>query len=76
MDGLSTTALTLIVLTLFRVAESKVPIGLIVHAEVRFARDAVIAEDALRALVSRFGFSTKSSPMRSMSISCSRIGWS
>ena len=55
--ALSTTALTLIVLTLFRAAESKVPIELIVHAEVRFARDAVIAEDALRALVSRFGFS-------------------
>jgi putative Mg2+ transporter-C (MgtC) family protein len=55
--ALSTTVLTLIVLTLFRAAESKVPIELIVHAEVRFARDAVIAEDVLRALVARFGFS-------------------
>jgi putative Mg2+ transporter-C (MgtC) family protein len=55
--ALCTTALTLIVLTVFRTAESKVPIELIVHAEVRFARDTVLAEDALRALVSRFGFS-------------------
>jgi putative Mg2+ transporter-C (MgtC) family protein len=51
-----TTALTLIVLTLFRKAEGKVPIELFVHAEVRFARDAVLAEEALRALVARVGF--------------------
>jgi len=54
-----TTALTLIVLTLFRKAEGKVPIELFVHTEVRFARDAVLAEEALRALVARVGFETE-----------------
>ena len=52
----ATTALTLLVLTLFREAESKVPIELFVHAEVRFARDAVLSEEALRSLAARLSF--------------------
>jgi putative Mg2+ transporter-C (MgtC) family protein len=54
--ALAATVLTLGVLTAFRALESKVPIELIVHAELRFARDQHIPEDELRALVSGFAF--------------------
>jgi len=55
--ALATTLLTLIVLTVFRKVEGRLPIELIVHATVSCARDDLIEEEELVALVRGFGLS-------------------
>ena len=50
------TALTLGVLSLFRVIESRIPAYLFAHHQVRFARDAVMPEEQLRRLLEQHGF--------------------
>jgi putative Mg2+ transporter-C (MgtC) family protein len=51
------TAATLIVLSAFRWIEMKLPTEFYAHHTLKFARDSVLAEDDLRALVGRHGFS-------------------
>ncbi len=51
------TAATLIVLSAFRWIEMKLPTEFYAHHTLKFARDSVLAEDDLRALVARHGFS-------------------
>ena len=51
------TALTLIVLSLFRVIENRLPSEFYAHHHIRFRRDAVMMEEDLRALVGKHGFS-------------------
>jgi putative Mg2+ transporter-C (MgtC) family protein len=51
------TALVLGVLTMFRWIEAWMPSQFYAHFQVRFARDMVMAEEALRELVRRFDFS-------------------
>jgi putative Mg2+ transporter-C (MgtC) family protein len=51
------TAITLLVLTVFRRVEERLRVDVIVHVSVRFAREEIIAEDDLCALVKRLGFS-------------------
>jgi putative Mg2+ transporter-C (MgtC) family protein len=51
------TLATLLVLSAFRLIESRMPSEFYAHYHVRFARDAVMAEEALRALITRHGFS-------------------
>src|SRR4029453_361390 len=50
------TAATLVVLSLFLLIEHKVPAEFYAENVVRFARDAVMSEDALREVVARHGF--------------------
>ncbi|WP_119154427.1 MgtC/SapB family protein [Caldimonas tepidiphila] len=50
------TVLTLGVLSLFRIIENRIPAYLFAHHQVRFARDAVMPEEELRALLERHGF--------------------
>jgi putative Mg2+ transporter-C (MgtC) family protein len=51
------TAATLIILSLFLLVERKVPAEFYAQHVVRFARDAVMSEDALRKVVASHGFS-------------------
>jgi putative Mg2+ transporter-C (MgtC) family protein len=48
---------TLIVLSIFRIIENKLPSEFYAHHHVRFKRDQVMAEGDLRALVGKHGFS-------------------
>ena len=50
------TIATLLVLGAFRVIESRMPSEFYAHYHVRFRRDAVMDEDALRILINRHGF--------------------
>jgi putative Mg2+ transporter-C (MgtC) family protein len=54
--ALATTLFTLIVLTVFRSLEGRLPIELIVHATVHCSRDDLIGEEDLVALIGGFGF--------------------
>jgi putative Mg2+ transporter-C (MgtC) family protein len=47
---------TLIVLSLFRAIETRLPVAFYAHHTIRFARDSVMPEDALRRLIGRHGF--------------------
>jgi putative Mg2+ transporter-C (MgtC) family protein len=51
------TLATLVVLSLFRIVENKLPSEFYAHHHLRFKRDAVIGEAKLRELVGRHGFS-------------------
>ena len=47
---------TLIVLALFRVIEARLPSEFYAHHMIRFSRDEVLPEDAIRALIGEYGF--------------------
>jgi len=49
--------LTLGTLSVFRWVEGKVPVQFYAHFSVRFARDAVLPESAMRAMIAQHGFS-------------------
>jgi putative Mg2+ transporter-C (MgtC) family protein len=55
--ALTGTIATLVVLSLFRLIERKLPSEFYAHHHLRFRRDAVMAEDELRKLVGMHGFS-------------------
>lgn len=57
MPALVGTAATLAVLGLFRVVENRLPSEFYAHHHLRFKREAVIGEEALRELVGAHGFS-------------------
>jgi putative Mg2+ transporter-C (MgtC) family protein len=50
-------AATLMVLSVFRFIENRLPSEFYAHHVLRFARDKVMAEDALRELIGKHGFS-------------------
>jgi putative Mg2+ transporter-C (MgtC) family protein len=51
------TAATLVVLALFRVIEARLPSEFYAHHMLRFARDRVMDEDAVRKMIGKHGFS-------------------
>jgi putative Mg2+ transporter-C (MgtC) family protein len=57
MPALVGTLATLAVLALFRVVENRLPSEFYAHHHLRFKREAVIGEEALRKLVGAHGFS-------------------
>jgi putative Mg2+ transporter-C (MgtC) family protein len=57
MPALVGTLATLAVLALFRVVENRLPSEFYAHHHLRFRREAVIGEEALRKLVGAHGFS-------------------
>ena len=54
--ALLATVITLGVLSLFRILEAKLPSQSYAHHHLRFARDDVLAEDGVRSLLERHGF--------------------
>jgi len=57
VSGAVTTALTLVSLALLRMVEDRLPVQNFAHCEIAFARDRRLAEDWLRGLFVRNGFS-------------------
>ncbi len=57
MPALIGTVMTLVVLSLFRTIEDKLPSELYAHHHLRFKREAVMGETELRELIGRHGFS-------------------
>jgi putative Mg2+ transporter-C (MgtC) family protein len=51
------TAATIVVLSAFRAIERVLPVETYAHHTLRFARDAVMAEDQLRTMIGKYGFS-------------------
>ncbi len=50
------TAMTLVVLSLFRLIENRLPSEFYAHHHIRFRRDAVMVEEDLRSMVGKHGF--------------------
>jgi putative Mg2+ transporter-C (MgtC) family protein len=57
MPAVVGTVATLVVLSLFRLIENKLPVEFYAHHHLRFQREAVMGEDELRKLVGLHGFS-------------------